>query len=159
MAEAYRNHLVVGADTIVVLKRAILGKPSESQVAQRMLEELRGKIHYVFTGLAVIDTRTGSSRRSVVSTLVRMRHYSKPEISEYVKTGEPMDKAGGYAIQGLGSTLVKEVEGCYNNVVGFPLCEVASLLSCFGCHLDAARTACELPTRELCPRYARMKGV
>ena len=117
-----------------------------------MLADLRGEIHSVVTGLAVIDTRTDLSRRSVVSTLVRMRHYSKREVSESVKTGEPMDKEGGYAIQGLGRVLVKGIEGCYNNAVGLPLCEVGSLLARFGCHLDAGRTACKLPTRELCPR-------
>ena len=157
VAETCRDHLVIGADTIVVLKKSILGKPSESHVAQCMLEDLCGEIHCVVTGLAVIDTRTGLYRRSVVSTLVRMRRYSKSEISEYVKTGEPMGKAGSYAIQGLGGALVKGIEGCYNNVVGLPLCEVGSLLSCFGCHLDDRRAACKLPTREICPRYEQVE--
>jgi septum formation protein len=144
--------LVVGADTVVVLDGLPLGKPADAGDAARMLRLLRGRTHDVVTGVAVVDAATGRTARSAVSSVVQMRSFSDAEIAAYVATGEPFDKAGGYAIQGAGGALVAAVDGCYLNVVGLPLCELAALLARFGIAPVAIEPVCTLPSGAPCPR-------
>ncbi|MGB0090234.1 MAG: Maf family protein [Planifilum fulgidum] len=113
--------LVIGADTIVVLDGEVLGKPADSREAITMLERLQGRKHQVYSGLAVVEVQGGSPLRKAVGhrvTEVTMRPVDREEIEWYVGTGEPLDKAGAYGIQGLGVLLVDRIEGCYTNVVG-----------------------------------------
>ena len=144
--------LVVGADTTVVLDGAVLGKPADPTDAVRMLGLLRDRVHRVYTGVAVVDVATGRIERGLVGCDVRMRAYGDDEIATYVATGEPLDKAGAYGIQGRGGSLVVGVDGCFNNVVGLPLCELATLLGRFGVAMDAPDPICRLPTGQPCPR-------
>jgi septum formation protein len=117
---------VLGADTIVLIDGQILGKPSDQDEARSMLAMLAGRTHKVFTGYAIVHARFPELRRvRYVTSEVHIRELSAGEIADYVDTGEPMDKAGAYAIQGIGSGIVETVSGSYTNVVGLPLCEVA----------------------------------
>lgn len=118
--------VVIGADTIVVLDRQVYGKPKDAADAGRMLAALAGRVHTVITGLAVAHQERVWVDSAV--TAVRMRPLSGAEIERYIATGEPMDKAGAYAIQGVGSLLVEEISGNYSNVVGLPLTALDRLL-------------------------------
>ena len=129
IAGEYDEALVIGADTAVTIGHELLGKPRNDAEASRMLHQLRGRSHKVITGVTTLDTLSGRRVSTVESTVVRMRDYSEWEIAEYVSSGQPLDKAGGYAIQDDGFHCVGEIEGCYLNVVGLPLCEVVRLLS------------------------------
>jgi septum formation protein len=113
--------VVLGADTVVVIEGEALGKPADPADARAMLRRLRGREHEVITGLAVVDARSGRSETHSVVSRVRMADYGEPEIERYVATGEPLDKAGAYAVQGIGALFVEEVYGNYTNVVGLPL--------------------------------------
>lgn len=114
--------IVVGADTIVVLGRAILGKPKSQREAARMLKRLSGRSHVVYTGFAIVDGRTGSAMTDVVRTRVQFRRLGAQEIAQYVRSGSPLDKAGAYGIQDdFGAVFVESIDGCFYNVVGFPL--------------------------------------
>ncbi|CDF85907.1 Maf-like protein [Pseudomonas knackmussii B13] len=120
---------VLGADTAVVLDGRILGKPKDREDALAMLQALSGREHQVLTAVAVVDRDRCEVR--VVSSDVSFRAISEAEAEAYWDTGEPHDKAGGYAIQGLAAIFVKRVEGSYSAVVGLPLCETAELLADF----------------------------
>lgn len=122
---------VLGSDTSVVLNGAILGKPINEAEAASMLSQLSGKTHQVMTAIAVV--RGEHSESHLVITDVRFRDLSQSEIAAYVATGEPMDKAGSYGIQGLGGIFVKQLKGSYSAVVGLPLQETAALLANAGC--------------------------
>ena len=125
--------LVLGADTEVVLDGRLLGKPVDVADAVRMLQDLRGRWHEVITGVAVVESGPGGgARTAAVTTRVRMAESPDAEITAYVATGEPFDKAGGYAVQGLGARLVAEVDGCFTNVVGLPLTTTRRLLESLG---------------------------
>ena len=119
---------ILGADTIVVLKDIIMGKPTNKNQAKQMLEQLRGKTHSVITGLAWVEGKTGICRTEFHETLVTMRNYTNHEIVGFISTGNPFDKAGGYAIQDRRFAPAKKVVGCYTNVVGLPLCTVVNFL-------------------------------
>lgn len=118
--------VVLGADTTVVIDGLILGKPSDAQEATEMLRRLRGRVHDVFTGVAVVSTA------GVLSAVERTRVWFNPvtdeDISWYVASGEPVDRAGAYAIQGLASRFIPRIEGSYTNVVGLPVALVSSIL-------------------------------
>ncbi len=124
--------LILGADTEVVVDGASLGKPATAAEARDMLRRLAGRDHQVITGLALVRPRTGGAIVDSVSTTVRFRRLGDEEIDAYVASGEPMDKAGAYAIQGGAAAFVTAVEGSYTNVVGLPLERVADLLTRFG---------------------------
>jgi septum formation protein len=124
--------VVVGADTIVVVENAVLGKPADEADAARMLGLLSGTRHEVLTGIAVITPQSQEAFAQVVRTAVEMRTLDPAEIAAYVATGEPMDKAGAYAIQGMASAFVMRVEGSYSNVVGLPTAELVGLLMTLG---------------------------
>lgn len=125
-ANGHLRALVIGADTSVVLEGKILGKPVDDAEAQAMLTALRGRSHRVVTGVTV--SREGAGASSVTSSEVAMREYSEDEMEAYIESGEPFDKAGGYAIQDPVFAPVSALSGCYLNVVGFPLCEVIRLM-------------------------------
>lgn len=112
---------VLGADTVVVIENEILGKPLDDQDARRMLRLLQDRWHQVLTGVALVNGAAGSSKIAYEVTEVRFAAMTEVEISWYVATGEPMDKAGAYAIQGQGARFIKEIRGDYLNVVGLPV--------------------------------------
>jgi len=126
--------LVIGADTIVFLDE-IMGKPRNREDASNMLKKLSGKRHIVATGLSVINTATGESLTGHESTAVKMKKLSSDEITAYINTGEPSDKAGAYAIQGKGSLFIEGIEGDYFNIVGLPLFRLSMMLEHFGVKL------------------------
>ena len=129
--------LVLAADTIVVCEGEILGKPADEAEARRMLRKLSGRWHRVYTGVALVKRA-----RQVVDyerTEVAFRELSKKQIDSYVSTGEPMDKAGSYAIQGTGAALIRAVRGCYTNVIGLPLPRVLDMLAEFERRTAAGR--------------------
>lgn len=119
--------MVLGADTVVVCEGEVMGKPADAADAQRMLLLLSGRTHQVVTGVAVVWA-PGSVEVAAEMTQVTMRTVSTREIAGYVATGEPMDKAGAYAIQGYAGRWIPRIHGCYFNVVGLPLALVDSLL-------------------------------
>ena len=124
VAGVYPDSWIIGADTIVLIQGKILGKPGSMETARQMIQQLNGQIHEVFTGYAICCKTTKTCISAVEKTEVRFRNLSPQEIEWYIQTDEPYDKAGGYAIQGLGSFLVKRIYGSYTNVVGLPVCEV-----------------------------------
>ncbi len=138
--------LVLAADTVVVLDGEILGKPRDAVEAQAMLSRLQGRTHRVVTGVAVLDAATGRSRTAAEETRVTLRALTPEEIAAYVAGGEPLDKAGAYAVQGLGAVLVTRIEGCFYNVVGLPLALTVDLLQDFGCAV-LGRTGNGVPCR------------
>jgi len=120
------DDVVLGADTVVVVEGEVLGKPSDAADARRMLERLAGRDHEVMTGICLRNR--GTAAEDVETTRVRFVPLSEEEVEEYVASGEPMDKAGAYAIQGLASKFIDRIEGCYFNVVGLPVAKVYSHL-------------------------------
>lgn len=123
---------IIGSDTIVLCDDLILGKPADAEDAARMLRTLSGRTHKVLSGYAILDRGTGENRAAAVTTRVSFRSLTDAEISGYIASGEPTDKAGAYAIQGLGAFMVSRIEGSYSNVVGLPLCEVVQALGTLG---------------------------
>ncbi|HJV44311.1 MAG TPA: Maf family protein [Bacillota bacterium] len=132
VAGLYEEGLIIGSDTIVVLDGEILGKPGGEDEAYAMLSKLSGREHSVFSGLAVIDALSGEKRIGYMETKVKMRPITEKEINDYIKTKEPMDKAGSYAIQGLGSLFITGIQGDYFSVVGLPIRLLAEYLQGFG---------------------------
>jgi len=120
--------VVLAADTLVVLDGQPFGKPTSRMDARRMLRALRGRTHEVVTGLAVVETATGHETVETVVSRVHMREFDDAELEAYLLSGEPDDKAGAYAVQGVGGRLVARVEGSYTNVVGLPVRVTARLL-------------------------------
>ena len=121
---------VIAADTVVVAEGVILGKPQNEEDAVEMLKQLSGKTHKVMTGIAV--SCSGEMLAEVCETEVVFRELTDEEIKKYVATGEPLDKAGAYGIQGMGAVLVEKINGCYNNVVGLPLTRLQLILAKLG---------------------------
>jgi len=132
VARRAKSGLIIGADTIVVLKGKIIGKPKGSEEAKFMLRELSGRTHEVLTGLAVIDASTGKTKVDFVGTKVKFRKLTEDEIANYVATDKPFDKAGAYAIQEKAGLFVEKIDGCYFNVVGLPVARLAEILKEFG---------------------------
>lgn len=128
---------VIAADTVVVLDGKILGKPKDAADAVRMLTELSGRTHKVLTGVAV--SFQGRQLAEVCETEVIFRTLTAAEIADYVATGEPLDKAGAYGIQGRGAVFVEKINGCYNNVVGLPLTRLHLMLAKLGVDGNAAK--------------------
>jgi len=128
-----RSHAwILAADTIVVLEDRILGKPRDRDQARQMLTDLQGKQHRVITGICLMHVLKGICCVEAVQTHVWMRRIGDREIDDYIRTGEPFDKAGGYAIQGLAGQFVKKVQGSYTNVVGLPLERLQELFETYG---------------------------
>ncbi|MCE5312360.1 MAG: Maf family protein [Nitrospiraceae bacterium] len=132
VAHRHGDALVIAADTFIVFKDKLMGKPHTDKEALRMLAQLNGKTHSVITGFTIIDTKNNKKVSKSVETRVFFNKMSADDLKAYVKTGEPLDKAGAYAIQGRGAFLVKKIEGDYLNVVGLPLAELLNTLKKFG---------------------------
>jgi septum formation protein len=132
VAGLHPQAITIGADTIVVHKGEILGKPSDAADAVRMLRRLTGERHLVLSGVTVIDAESGKSLTDLVETRVWMRHMTVDEIEQYVASGDPLDKAAAYAIQNAAFAPVAQVEGCPANVMGLPLCHVVRNLKRLG---------------------------
>jgi MAF protein len=148
---------VLAADTIVVHQVDILGKPETPQQAREILQRLRNCNHQVLTSLAVIRLVDCQMLSQVVVSDVTMRDYSDDEIEAYIASGDPMDKAGAYAIQHTGFHPVERVQGCYANVTGLPLCHLARMLQTMGVSaLDTITQACQEHLNMPCPLYLQM---
>jgi septum formation protein len=126
------NGIVIGSDTIVVYNNQVLNKPVDDEDAKRMLTMLQGHTHQVFSGIACVDLITGERLIKHRMTEVTMRELTTEQISRYIASGEPHDKAGAYAIQGIGALLVESIHGCYFNVVGLPLSLLSRMLGDLG---------------------------
>jgi len=133
VAARHPTALVIAADTLVELDGVILSKPEDPDDARRMLATMSGRMHRVATGLVLLDAASGEERSSVVETYVTFRPMSEAEIAAYVATGEPLDKAGSYGIQGLGASFIERIEGDYYNVAGLPVAALNELLRQSGC--------------------------
>ena len=131
VANKHQNVIVVAADTFIVFGDQILGKPHTEKEARKMLEAISGKSHSVITGFSIIDTSNNKTLSKSVETKIYVRKLTLAEIDAYVKSKEPLDKAGAYAIQGLGSVFVEKIDGDYYNVVGFPLSALTEALKEF----------------------------
>ncbi len=131
VAREYPDHLVISADTVVVLEGKMMGKPTDEDIAYDMLAALSGKTHQVYTAFGLFLKQYDKERMEYVCTDVTMREMTDEIIMAYIGTGEPMDKAGAYAIQGQGGMLVNHINGSYSNVVGFPLARFFDALDQF----------------------------
>ena len=132
VAKRRKSGIIIGVDTFVVLGKQLLGKPKNMDEAKRMLREQSGKTQKIYSGITIIDAKTGKESLDYVVTKIKMKNISKQEIDNYVATGEPLDKAGAFAIQGMGAVFVEKIDGCYYNVMGLPLNRLAQNLKKFG---------------------------
>jgi septum formation protein len=124
-----KSGIIITADTIVVLSKEIINKPSDEKDAEKILKKLSGKTHIVYTGFCISNLKKEKTITDYEKTLVTFRELNKGEILDYIKTGSPMDKAGAYGIQDdFGAVFIKKINGCYYNVVGLPLTKVYSTL-------------------------------
>lgn len=135
VAQRHKDSIVIGADTFCTLNGELLGKPGTAENSKKMLQKLSGNAHSVITGFTIIDTETNKQISKAVETKVYFKNLSEKEIDAYVATGEPLDKGGGYAIQGLASLFVKKIEGDYFNIVGLPILPLAEQLKFFGVNI------------------------
>jgi septum formation protein len=141
VARRYPGDWVLGADTIVELDGYVFGKPRDAEDGFRMLRSLSGRIHQVKTAFVLLDNAGQVRERHIVTSQVRFKSLADDQIRDYLATGEPFDKAGAYAVQGLGAALVERVEGSYTNVVGLPVEEVLATLRRVGIHPGANFTS------------------
>jgi len=135
VAGLVKDKVIIAADTVVVLGEEILGKPENEAAAEDMLSLLSGRWHHVVTGVTVLDTYTGVDCTSHEVTGVRMKELSRPAIEAYVESGEPLGKAGAYAIQGRGGIFIESIKGCYFNVVGLPLAKLVNIFCDIGINI------------------------
>ncbi|MGM0437172.1 MAG: Maf family protein [Bacillota bacterium] len=135
VSKLVEDTLIIAADTIIVNNDKVLGKPQSKEDAAEMLKKLRGENHTVMTGLAVYSTGDSKEITDIDRTEVYMTNMSDDEIAKYVSTGEPMGKAGSYAIQGLGSVFVEKIEGSYFTVMGLPVHKLAEILNEFSINI------------------------
>jgi MAF protein len=147
-----QESIIIGSDTSVIDGDEILGKPKDAEEAVRMLRQLRGRTHQVYTGIAVHRASDGMMLTELSITDVPMRAYSDEEIAAYVSTGDPLDKAGAYAIQHPDFQPVESMSGCYAGVMGLPMCHVVRALKKLGAHPNAdVPTACQSLLNYQCP--------
>jgi len=128
IAKRVIDSLILGADTIVVLNGEILGKPRDSEEAFKMLKKLSGKEHQVYTGISLVDNKEEKTLSGYQLTKVKFNQLKDKEIKDYIDTGESLDKAGAYGIQGMGNFLVEKIDGDLDNVIGLPLRKLKELL-------------------------------
>lgn len=151
--------LVIAADTTVVDGNEVLEKPADLADSRRMLHQLRGRIHRVYTGIAIIDTSSGESYDDICCTDVPMRDYSNAEMEVYIATGDPMDKAGAYGIQHPGFHPVENLQGCYASVMGLPLCHLLVGLQALDIVVpDGLPERCQAYLNYDCPVYEKILG-
>ena len=154
LPRASAAHLIIGADTSVVIDGDVLGKPADTDEAREMLTRLRGRTHQVFTGIAVLRAGDGHIWTDVIVTDVPMRAYSAAEIERYIASGDPMDKAGAYGIQNPNFQPVASMTGCYASVMGLPLCSLSLLLREAGSPPTADIPAnCQFTLNYQCPAF------
>jgi septum formation protein len=152
--QAGEARLVVAADTTVVYQGEILGKPQDNDEALSMLRRLRGNVHQLYTAVAVLDGQTGNLLNDVCCTDVLMRDYRDEELRAYVASGDPLDKAGAYAIQHTGFHPVEGLQGCFANVMGLPLCHLVATLRKLDYHPPHDLTQdCQPDLDFACPVY------
>jgi len=160
VAEKVGRGLVLASDTIVVCRGRVLGKPSGPEEAVRMLRFLRGRRHTVFTALFLLDVANDRHWQDVVESFVWMRRYGDEELARYVASGEPMDKAGGYAVQDADFHPVARISGCYASVMGLPLCHLYRLLTEAGLALPSPpHRACQAFLRRPCRVAGHILGL
>ena len=135
ISQHYPNNLVIGSDTIVVLDNNIMGKPEDKAMAQNMLETLSGKTHHVYTGVCLKWADKNIHHLFAEITMVTFRELSEADINHYIESCPPYDKAGSYGIQDWSAVFVKEIKGCYDNVVGFPISRFYEELKKLGINL------------------------
>lgn len=131
VASRIKNGIVIGADTVIIHRRKVIGKPRNRKEARKILNRLSGSTHRIVTGIAVVDAATRKEATACVKTSVKMKRLSSQNIEAYLATGEPLGKAGAYAVQGKGAILIERINGCYYNVVGLPLPKLADMLKKF----------------------------
>jgi septum formation protein len=136
-ARAVGASIIIAADTVVVIDQQILGKPRSTDEARRMLQALSGRTHSVITGVSLLRLPEMERRQFVETTLVHFAHLTSDDLSRYLATGEPFDKAGAYAIQGHAGRYIPRIEGCYFNVVGLPVAHVMTALRELGWSEDS----------------------
>jgi septum formation protein len=132
VAKKYPDAIIIAADTFGVLRGKIIGKPHDRSQAQKMIQTLSGRSHRVITGFTVFDVINNKRVTRTIETRVYLKKLNAEEIENYVNSGEPLDKAGAYAIQGLGAVIVEKIAGDYYNVMGLPLCALTEVLKEFG---------------------------
>ena len=135
ISQHYPNNLVIGSDTIVVLDNNIMGKPEDKVMAQNMLKTLSGKTHHVYTGVCLKWANKNIHHLFAEITMVTFRELSEADINHYIESCPPYDKAGSYGIQDWSAVFVKEIKGCYDNVVGFPISRFYEELKKLGINL------------------------
>lgn len=146
--------IVIGADTIVIDDNEILGKPIDEHDARRILEQLKGKNHFVLSGIALYNPFSTEIRSRVISTEVIMRDYSEDEIQAYIDSGDPFDKAGAYAIQNQSFNPVPQMTDCYANVMGLPLCDLYVLMKSMDVEANhQVAENCQVSIKYQCPVY------
>ncbi len=154
-ATADNDAIIVACDTVVALNGELLGKPHDATEAISMLRRLRGRSHAVYSAVTLLEPATGRTLTDIAETQVTMRAYTDAEMAAYVAGGDPLDKAGAYAIQHPRFHPVAELQGCYANVMGLPLCHLTRCLHAWG--IEPPRdvtTACRAYTGRRCPAYA-----
>jgi septum formation protein len=135
VAQRHENSIIIAADTFCVLGKEILGKPHTTENAKIMLQKLSGKAHSVITGFTIIDTETGKEISKAVETKVFFASATEKDIDDYISSGEPLDKAGAYAMQHRGGVFVEKIEGDYFNIIGLPLPPLVEELKNFGVNI------------------------
>ena len=127
----FPDALIIGSDTFIAFEDKVLGKPHTPERAKEMLQMLCGKEHSIFTGYALIDTKNGKTINDAIEVKVYFKNYSEQEIDEYVTTGEPLDKAGAYALQKIGAKLIERIEGDRDSAIGLPVTDILKSLKEF----------------------------
>ncbi|MFA9398953.1 MAG: Maf-like protein [Clostridiaceae bacterium] len=135
VAKQYKEDIVIGCDTVVVYENKVLGKPKDKIEAYDMLKMLSDRTHFVYSGLFIIDTKRNIIRNNFEKTEVFFSKLTEKDITRYIDTGEPMDKAGAYGIQGKGGIFVKKINGCFYNVMGLPINKLNSMIREMGVNL------------------------
>jgi septum formation protein len=135
VAHKYKDAIIIAADTFIYFKNRLLGKPHTEKEAKKMLGILNGKVHSVITGFTIMDSGSGQIVSKSEVTKVYFKKLTDEEISAYVRSGEPLDKAGAYAVQGLGAVFIEKIDGDFFNVMGLPLCALNESLRKFGVHV------------------------
>lgn len=128
VAKRLKKGVVIGSDTFIVFKKERIGKPKDKNDARKILKTLSGKTMKIYSGLAVIDLEKKKEFTDCEITELKLKKLSKKEIENYIKTGEPLDKAGAFAIQGRGAVFIQKINGCYSNVIGLPLYKLYLIL-------------------------------
>jgi septum formation protein len=137
VAKRHKNAIIIAADTLVVLGKELIGKPKDEKDAVRILKKLSGKTHTVITGFTILDSKTKRQITEIVKSKLKFKELSNQEIKDYVTTKEPMDKAGGYGIQGKASVFIERINGDFSNIVGLPIFSLCKALKKFGINITA----------------------